>query len=167
MRVPVSVALARARDAVRDATVWDGDRLATLEWWTDPGVLTRLGPGLRALFPEAVPTWVVGVQSSGYLLAPLVALELGVGMLGVQKLPEPDGTIRLATAPDAVAPGDSVLLVDDVVESGAQAAAVRDMLVGAGASWLGVATMVTYRERPDLGVRALFDIEQLRSVTLY
>ncbi len=161
----MSDALSRARAAVQSATVWDGDRLATLKWWAEPAVLSSLGAGLRALFRDAAPTWVVGVQSSGYLLAPLVAVEAGVGMLGVQKLPEPDGTIRLATAPDALAPGDSVLLVDDVVESGAQAAAVRSMLERAGGRWLGVAAMITYGERPDLGVRALFDIEQLRCVT--
>lgn len=157
-----------ARESLYRRTAWVDDRLATLAWWTDPELLAVLGAGLAGLFPESRPSLIAGVQSSGYLLAPLVATHWGVGMLAVQKLPQPDGSILLATLEEPVTgarwprPGDRVLLVDDVVETGAQAAAVRDLVVGRGAHWVGAAVMVAYRARPDLGVRALASVDDLR-----
>jgi|GEM_PF-6190231 len=174
---------------LRERTGWVGDRLATLAWWTDPDLLRVLGPALAGLWPDRRPTLVAGVQSSGYLLAPLVATHLGVGMLGIQKQPQPDGMILLATVEETrvagrgsadalggkgfegmrsgnTVPGrptaaDRVLLVDDVVESGAQAAAVRDLVINVGATWLGVATMVSYQPRVDLDIRSLTTITEL------
>ncbi|HZE37516.1 MAG TPA: phosphoribosyltransferase family protein [Stackebrandtia sp.] len=150
-----------AADLLRRTTVWRDGRLATLHWWSDPGLLAALGPALAGLRSGARPTVVAGVQSSGFLLAPLVAVHLGVGMLGVQKLPR-DGGFTLATAEGCPARGDRVLLVDDVVETGAQAGAVRDLVLSAGAEWLGMSALVAYRPFPSLGLRALCDIDSLR-----
>lgn len=157
--------VARARSLVADATQWTPEgRLATLHWWSDPGLLAGIGAGLAALHPDARPTLIAGVQSSGYLLAPLVAVELGAGMLGIQKLSH-DGGITLATARGCPAAEDRVLLVDDVLETGAQAAAVKQLVISAGATWLGVAALVGYREAPDLGLRFLWDVEELHRHT--
>jgi adenine phosphoribosyltransferase len=154
--------VAAARRRLIEVTAWRGDHeLATLEWWRDAQLLAALGPGLAALYDGPPPTVVAGVQSSGFLLAPLVAVRLGVGMLGVQKLPQPDGSITLATAAGCPAAGERVLLVDDVVESAAQAHAVRQLVVAAGAQWAGMVTMVTYQEQPELNLRSLVDIAQL------
>lgn len=155
-------AVEAARRRLRETTVWSGDRLATLHWWDDARLLRLLGPALAALHPHARVDVVAGAQSSGYLLAPLVATSLGTGMLGVQKLSEPDGSIRLATADSMPAPGARVLLVDDVVETGAQALAVRDLVLSAGAIWLGTAVMVAYRDVPELNLKALVHIDELR-----
>lgn len=157
-----------ARELLTRRTVWAGDRLATLAWWTDPELLRALGPGLAALFPSVRPSLTAGVQSSGYLLAPLVAAHLGVGMLAVQKQPQQDGSMLLATLEETGGVegrprrGDAVLLVDDVIETGAQVAAVRNVVLECEAEWLGAAVMVAYRPRPDLGVKALVTMEELR-----
>lgn len=170
--------IATAARLLRERTGWVGDRLATLAWWTDPDLLRVLGPALAGLAADRRPTLVAGVQSSGYLLAPLVATQLGVGMLGIQKQPQADGMILLATVEQTRAAGDAtsstelvlpgrptaddrVLLVDDVVETGAQAAAVRDLVTTVGATWLGVAAMVSYQPEVDLDVLALTTIGEL------
>ncbi|WP_147138619.1 adenine phosphoribosyltransferase [Stackebrandtia albiflava] len=151
-----------AVEVLAAATRWDGDRLATLAWWTDARLLSRLGAALADLHRGEPPTLVAGVQSSGYLLAPLVANVFGVGMLGVQKLPQPDGRIMLATVAGRPDASDRVLLVDDVVETGAQAAAVKDLVEATGARWSGVAAMVSYGDFPELGVWSLADVDSLR-----
>lgn len=155
-------AIEAARRRLRETTVWSGDRLATLHWWADAELLRLLGPALAELHPGAPVNLVAGVQSSGFLLAPLAAGHLGVGMLGIQKLPQPDGTITLATATAMPGPADAVLLVDDVVETGAQALAVRDLVTDAGARWLGTAVMVAYRDVAELNLKALVHIDELR-----
>ena len=164
MRVPVTEAEAvtTARRRLASATVWRDDRLATLAWWSDADLLAALGPGLAAMATTIgpPPTVVAGVQSSGYLLAPLVAVELGVGMLGIQKLTGPDH-ITLATDVDALSPHDRVLLVDDVLETAAQARAVRDLVRSRGAALSGVAVLVAYRRVPDLDVTALWGVDEL------
>ncbi|ADD45849.1 phosphoribosyltransferase [Stackebrandtia nassauensis DSM 44728] len=151
-----------ARRRLRETTVWSGDRLATLHWWSDAELLRLLGPALAELHAPSEANLVAGAQSSGYLLAPLTATTLGVGMLGIQKLPRPDGSITLATATEMPGPGDRVLLVDDVVETGAQALAIRDLVTSTGAEWLGAAAMVTYRDVPGLNLKALVHIDELR-----
>ncbi|CAM3291669.1 phosphoribosyltransferase family protein [Stackebrandtia soli] len=155
---PDLVAATRAR--LLAATRWRHGRIATLWWWTDARLLRLLGPGLAALWTGPPPTVVVGVQSSGYLLAPLVATRLGVGMFGVQQRPGPDGT-TLAAESDAIGPGDRVLLVDDIAETAEQIAAVRDLITHYGATWLGASVMVAYRDWPELGINALASIHDL------
>ena len=150
--------LDRARELLKARTTTAyGDRLATLHWWRDPELLALLGPALAALEPTDA-TVVAGAQSSGYLLGPLVAVELGLGFVGVQKRPEPDGTITLAIADGVIAPGERVLLVDDLVDTGAQARAVRGLLRRHGATWLGVRALMALcppEVSADLGVVAL------------
>ncbi|MGH8878281.1 MAG: hypothetical protein ACRD0P_13200, partial [Stackebrandtia sp.] len=92
MRLRVSEA-DTARLRLRETTVWTGGRLATLHWWRDARLLSVLGPALAGLHADAGVTVVAGVQSSGFLLAPLAAMRLDVGMLGIQKIPAPDGSI--------------------------------------------------------------------------
>ena len=141
MRLPLT-ALDEARRLLRERTrTAYGDRLATLHWWRDPALLRLLGPALAELDPVA-PTVIAGAQSSGYLLGPLVAVHLGLGFVGVQKRPEADGSITLAIADGVLAPGERVLLVDDVVDTGAQAAAVRGLLERRGGEWLGVRALM-------------------------
>ena len=56
-------------------------------------------------------------------------------------------------------PGDRVLLVDDWIETGTQAAACRRLVELAGAEWVGAAVVVDGLEddarRADLRVRSL------------
>ena len=76
---------AELRAALCSAFVWQGDRtddssLADLTgWWRDPVLLASIGPALGDLFRAEAPTVVVGVQSRGSLLGPLVANSLAPG----------------------------------------------------------------------------------------
>ncbi|WP_063628129.1 phosphoribosyltransferase family protein [Actinospica robiniae] len=102
-------------------------------------------------------TAVCGIESRGFLLGAAVAVELGVGFVPVRKgiglLPgdkafgqtAPDyrglrHTLRLQR--EMLGEGDRVLLVDDWIETGAQAATVRAIVEQCGAAWAGCSVLV-------------------------
>ncbi|WP_432972749.1 phosphoribosyltransferase family protein [Dactylosporangium sp. CA-233914] len=153
------------------------------EWWRDPVVLRDLPAALSALIPGE-PTVVLGPASRGTLLGALVAAHLGVGLVEVRKndrvaehgprlyasrrLPAGyhEGGARLSFRRALVRPHDRVLCVDDWVESGGQALAIREMVTEIGAAWLGLACVVEdLGERDEirgrLGVRALMTADEL------
>ncbi len=126
------------------------------------------------------PTVVAGIETRGLVLGPLTAVHLGVGFVEVRKeyriagegqRDGDDPMLRAQTPPDyqdggltlmaprrLFGPRDRVLLVDEWIESGAQANAVRRMVAEAGAEWAGVAVIVDAcepRVRERLGVRGL------------
>ena len=80
---------------------------------------------------------VVGMEARGFILAAPVALALGVGFVPVRKagkLPGPThavsyaleyGRATLEVHRDGIAPGERVLLVDDVLATGGTANATR------------------------------------------
>ncbi|MCZ4499757.1 MAG: adenine phosphoribosyltransferase [Marmoricola sp.] len=86
---------------------------------------------------------VIGMEARGFMFAAPVALALGVGFVPVRKpgkLPSATyavsyeleyGRETLEMHTDALAPGDRVLLVDDVLATGGTAAAAAE-LVGLG-----------------------------------
>lgn len=145
-------------------------------WWRDAQLLARLGSALAGLFDDASPTVVLGTQSRGTLLAPLVAVHLGVGMVEVRKddgpLADSDAWRQTTTPPDyrdrhltlgfpksLVQAGDRVLFVDDWIDTGGQALGAHALVRDAGAHWLGAAVVVDdltdARLRRDLMVRSL------------
>lgn len=100
---------------------------------------------------------MIGIESRGFLLGAAVAVELGVGFVGVRKSGAlfPGPKVRRTTGPDyrghehellvrrdALAPGDCAILVDDWAETGSQALAVADMARELGADLFGVSLMV-------------------------
>ncbi|GAA2343436.1 phosphoribosyltransferase family protein [Dactylosporangium salmoneum] len=150
------------------------------EWWRDPVVLRDLPPALAALF-EAAPTVVLGPASRGTLLGALVAAHLGVGLVEVRKNDrvaehspfhigrDVPRQMSLSFRRALVRPHDRVLCVDDWVESGAQALAIRDMVDEIGAEWLGLACVVDDLQGRDdvrrrLDARALLSAEGLIDV---
>jgi adenine phosphoribosyltransferase len=100
-----------------------------------------------ALAPSASATvdLIAGVDARGFIFAPVVAQDLGVGMTMVRKkgklpgeLLEADATIEygaseLVMSPDGVE-GKHVLVIDDVLATGGTAGAVAEMLERAGAA---------------------------------
>jgi adenine phosphoribosyltransferase len=170
-------------ERLRAAFVWRGDRTdehyyADLTgWWRDGELLATIGPALAQLFPvQAAPTLVLGPESRGSLIGPLVATHLGVGFVEVRKNRTPDSDsdrwVRQTTPPDygdrhlvlgfrraLVRSSDRVLAVDDWIETGSQAFAIRQMVDSVGATWIGMACIVDAlndaRLRRDLNVRAL------------
>jgi adenine phosphoribosyltransferase len=121
--------------------------------------LRDIGAALAGLHREAAPTVVIGIESSGFVLGPLVAVALDVGFAEIRKdlHPEVAGErlLRRTTTPDyrgksttltlrpnLITPSDRVLLVDDWIETGANATAARDIVSDAEATWVGVVVVV-------------------------
>lgn len=123
----------------------------------DPVQLRELAVALVEPFRGEVAK-VAGIESRGFILGTAAALELGVGFVPVRKadglFPGPKAvaeagtdyrgnrhTLRVQRA--ALAGGDRVLLVDDWIETGSQAAAAKQLVEECGAHLVGVATVVT------------------------
>jgi adenine phosphoribosyltransferase len=97
---------------------------------------------------------VLGMEARGFILAAPVALALGAGFVPVRKagkLPGEThsvsysleyGEATLEVHRDAVAPGERVLLVDDVLATGGTLAATRDLVELCGGSIVGVAVLM-------------------------
>jgi adenine phosphoribosyltransferase len=129
-------------------------------WWRDASLLTEIPAALAELHRAGRPTVVAGVEARGFVLGPLVAARLGVGFAEIRKDLHPNDLgekrlLRRTTPPDyqkrslvltarpsLFKPRDRVLLVDDWIETGAQAIAVRDLVEDAEADWVGVAVIV-------------------------
>jgi adenine phosphoribosyltransferase len=131
-------------------------------------------------FRDMGVTAVCGIESRGFLLGGAAALELGVGFVAVRKAgglfpgekfvqkTEPDYRgMRHSLRMQQSSPSDRVLLVDDWVETGSQALAVREMVAAAGADLIGCAVVVGQMQssaRSMLGrVNALVASEELPS----
>jgi adenine phosphoribosyltransferase len=116
---------------------------------------------------------VVGIEARGFILAAPVAYEIRAGFVPVRKqgkLPSATfaeeyeleyGTATLEVHQDAFAPGERVLIVDDVLATGGTARATASLIRQAGAQVVGVAVLMELsflkgREAiPDLEVRSL------------
>ena len=97
---------------------------------------------------------VVGMEARGFILAAPVALALGAGFVPVRKagkLPGPThavsysleyGEATLEIHQDAVAPGERVLLVDDVLATGGTVAATRGLVESCGGQVHAVAVLL-------------------------
>jgi adenine phosphoribosyltransferase len=97
---------------------------------------------------------VAGIEARGFILAAPVACALGSGFVPIRKqgkLPGPSyaetyaleyGTATIEVHQDAFAPGDRVLLVDDVLATGGTAAASADLVRRSGATVAGVAVLL-------------------------
>ncbi|WP_257425636.1 adenine phosphoribosyltransferase [Nocardioides carbamazepini] len=97
---------------------------------------------------------VVGMEARGFIFAAPVALALGVGFAPVRKAGKlPHHTHRVDYAleygeavlelhRDAVAPGERVLLVDDVLATGGTAAATCELVRRCGARPVGFAVLL-------------------------
>ena len=111
---------------------------------------------------------VVGMEARGFILAAPVALALGAGFVPVRKagkLPGPVhsfaydleyGSATLEIHRDAVAPGERVLLVDDVLATGGTVAAARRLVEACGGAVVGVAMLMELTFLP--GRDALGDV---------
>ena len=94
-------------------------------------------------------TKVVGIEARGFILGSPVALGLGTGFVPFRKpgkLPWKAirreyaleyGTNVVEAHEDALAPGDRVLIVDDVLATGGTAAAAADLVRDLGATVAG------------------------------
>jgi adenine phosphoribosyltransferase len=119
---------------------------------------------------------VAGIEARGFILAAPVACRLGVGFVPVRKvgkLPAPTyaetyeleyGTATVEVKADAFAPGDRVLLIDDVLATGGTAAATAALIrhCGAEVSSLSVLLELGFLDGranlPGLDINALITV---------
>ncbi len=97
---------------------------------------------------------VVGIEARGFILGAPVALALGAGFVPVRKagkLPGPThrvsyaleyGEAVLEMHTDAIAPGERVLIVDDVLATGGTVAAARSLVESCGGEVVGAAVLM-------------------------
>jgi len=97
---------------------------------------------------------VVGMEARGFILAAPVALALGAGFVPVRKagkLPRVThavsyaleyGEATLELQRDGIAPGERVLLVDDVLATGGTISATRKLVESCGGDTIGVAVLM-------------------------
>jgi len=96
------------------------------------------------LFAQKRIQKVVGIESRGFMFAPIVAYDLNAGFVPVRKpgkLPAEKvretyeleyGNDTLEMHRDAIQPGEQVLIIDDVVATGGTAAATASMVESLG-----------------------------------
>ncbi|MFT4287832.1 adenine phosphoribosyltransferase [Nocardioides sp.] len=120
---------------------------------------------------------VVGMEARGFILAAPVALALGAGFVPVRKagkLPRAthaisyaleygEATIELHT--DAIAPGERVLLVDDVLATGGTAAATRELVEACGGTVTGFAVLIELGFLPGREAVASVPVTSLLTVS--
>ncbi|MEP7116217.1 MAG: adenine phosphoribosyltransferase [Acidobacteriota bacterium] len=144
------------------------DKIRHVPDFPKPGVLfyditTLLGDpaGFRATLDAMVAPYagqgidrVVGIESRGFILASAMADRLGAGFVPIRKpgkLPAATigesyaleyGTDRLEIHSDALAPGQRVLIVDDVLATGGTARAAVNLVHRLGSSLHAAAFLV-------------------------
>ncbi len=178
-------------DAERDVLL---SRIRDIPDWPEPGVVFKditpllldhaafvsmisalAAAGRDAAGATAVDT-VVGIEARGFILAAPVAYILGVGLVPIRKqgkLPYRTrsasyeleyGQATIEVHDDAFAPGDRVLIVDDVLATGGTVEAAAGLVTGAGAHVVAVSVLMELgflsgRERlTGLDLRALLRV---------
>jgi adenine phosphoribosyltransferase len=117
---------------------------------------------------------VAGIEARGFILAAPVALRLDAGFVPVRKkgkLPAATysrdyeleyGSATLEVHQDAFAPGERVLIVDDVLATGGTARATADLVEMSGAVVAGIAMLIELSflngraKLPGLDLRSLY-----------
>jgi adenine phosphoribosyltransferase len=119
---------------------------------------------------------VLGMEARGFILAAPVALALGAGFVPVRKagkLPGPThavsyaleyGEATLEIHQDAVAPGERVLLVDDVLATGGTIAASRELVEACGGTVASVAVLMELAALPGRQAVGSLEITSLLTV---
>ncbi|PJN27703.1 adenine phosphoribosyltransferase [Kitasatospora sp. CB02891] len=153
-------------------------RIRDVQDYPKPGVLFKdiaplladaeaFGALTRALAERAKAlgaTKVVGLEARGFVLAAPAAVAAGLGFVPIRKKGKLPGDVfsrsydleygsaTLEVQCDAFAPGEKVLVVDDVLATGGTIAASLDLVQEAGAELVGVVVLMelgflTGRER--------------------
>lgn len=120
----------------------------------DPVGLRRTMAAFIEHFGDQQVDQVIGIESRGFMFAPILAMEMGAGFVPVRKpgkLPAEVvsqtydleyGTDTVEMHADAVGPGTKVLIVDDVIATGGTAAATAQLVEQQGGELVGFAFVV-------------------------
>jgi adenine phosphoribosyltransferase len=105
---------------------------------------------------------IAGIEARGFILGGAVAHQLSAGFVPIRKKGKlPHDTVRIAYSleygidememhRDAIAPGDKVILVDDLIATGGTAEAAAKLLQQMGADIVAACFVI---DLPDLGGR--------------
>lgn len=116
---------------------------------------------------------VVGIESRGFMFGPSLAYSLNAGFVPVRKpgkLPAKIvsesydleyGTDRLEMHADAVAAGEHVLIVDDVIATGGTALATAKMVEACGGSVVGFGFIIELSFLPGRAKLEGYEVESL------
>jgi len=165
------------------------EHIRTVPDWPEPGVTFRdITPLLssprvfRVLIDQFVhryfsprPDAVAGLDARGFIIGSVLAYELGVGFVPIRKkgklpfttaaetyeLEYGSATVEIHT--DAVAPGERVVLIDDLIATGGTMMAGRRLLERLGATVVEGAAIV---DLPELGGSARLRASGLEVFTL-
>ncbi len=164
-------------------------RIRTIPDYPRKGVMFRdittlLGDayGFRKVVDELVQPYagvridkVAGIEARGFILGGAVAHQLSVGFVPVRKkgkLPWRTigqdyeleyGADRVEMHADAIAKGDSILLVDDLIATGGTAVATIQLIRSVGGALAGCSFVI---DLPDLGGSARLEKLGVKVLTL-
>ncbi len=120
----------------------------------DPAGWKGVIDALKDQYKDTKVDVVVGIEARGFFFAPAIAYALGAGFVPVRKpgkLPAATesveyaleyGTDRLEVHKDAIAPGQKVLILDDVLATGGTAAGVAQLVEKLGGTVAGMGFVV-------------------------
>jgi adenine phosphoribosyltransferase len=118
---------------------------------------------------------VAGIEARGFILGGAVAHQLSVGFVPVRKkgkLPDDTlsqtyeleyGTDEIEIHVDAIRPGETVLIVDDLIATGGTAEAAVKLLRAAGAEVVGASFVI---DLPDLGGARRLEARGVKTTSL-
>jgi adenine phosphoribosyltransferase len=142
----------------------------------DPAGFKAAIDALSAPYQGQGISLVIGIESRGFILGAAVADRLGVGFCPIRKpgkLPAATikesfsleyGTDAIEIHADAVAPGQRVLIVDDVLATGGTASAAVRLVKRLGGDLHGLVFLI---ELEALKGRSLLEGEKVYSVLRY
>jgi adenine phosphoribosyltransferase len=120
----------------------------------DPAAFSTAVDAIVVSFGRGTIDKVVGIEARGFIIAAPVAYHFGAGFVPLRKpgkLPYDTlsegydleyGSETLEIHRDALAPGDRVLIVDDVLATGGTAAAACSLVEQTGATVAGLAFVI-------------------------
>jgi len=118
---------------------------------------------------------IAGVDARGFIFAPVIAQDMGIGMTMVRKkgklpgeLLEADATIEYGSSELTLNPqgveGRRVLVIDDVLATGGTALAVADLLKRAGAASVQFGFLLEIGALPGREVLAEYQVHSALAV---
>jgi adenine phosphoribosyltransferase len=143
----------------------------------DLQILQELSDGLYEMYKDKGITKVVGIESRGFIMGPLLAFRLNVGFVPIRKpgkLPaavyeetykKEYGMDAIQVHQDAISPGEIVLLHDDLLATGGTMLAAVNLIRKFNPQKIYVNFLI---ELEDLKGRAIFDRDiQINSIIKY
>jgi len=135
-------------------TQTSGPRCDVTPLFADPAAFAQLIADLTAPFAATPLDYVAGIDALGFVLGGAMALRLGTGFIPIRKRDKLPVTTRATEFVDysgqtkgleirrgLLQPGERVLLVDEWIETGAQAQAAIHLIEQEGGVIVGIATI--------------------------